>query len=126
MTLLAISLLVIHKVCNIGFYSIRQRSKVVGGVFLAAILSVAQAQMCYPDVKSAYTAYQTHKKPVVDINRADVMQLSTLDGVGVVLARRIVAYRQTYGKFADVEALKQVSGIGDKIIQKNRVRLRAD
>lgn len=51
---------------------------------------------------------------VVDINTADETLLTSLPGVGPVLARRILQYRQDNGPFASVEELMNVEGIGEK------------
>jgi competence ComEA-like helix-hairpin-helix protein len=50
----------------------------------------------------------------LDINRADVMALQALPGVGPALARRIVAHRETHGPFRKPADLLQVSGVGAK------------
>jgi competence protein ComEA len=41
-----------------------------------------------------------------------VKQFEALDGVGPVLAKRIVAYRAANGPFITLEDLDKVSGIG--------------
>ncbi|MEU8378108.1 ComEA family DNA-binding protein [Streptosporangium sp. NPDC048865] len=51
---------------------------------------------------------------VVDLNTATPEQLEQLPGVGEVLARRIVEYREAHGGFRSVEQLRDVSGIGDR------------
>ena len=51
---------------------------------------------------------------LVHLNTADVAELTTLDGIGEVLARRIIAYRTKIGGFTSIRQLKEVSGIGDK------------
>jgi competence protein ComEA len=56
----------------------------------------------------------------VDINGADVETLATLKGVGEVRARAIVKYREMNGPLQSLDDLKNVPGIGDKIIQDNR------
>jgi competence protein ComEA len=56
----------------------------------------------------------------VDINSADVEELMSLRGVGETRAQAIVTYRQTNGPFQSLDDLKNVPGIGDKIIQDNR------
>ena len=50
---------------------------------------------------------------LVNLNTAEVDELETLPGIGPVLAQRIVDYRQSYGPFASVEQLTDVSGIGE-------------
>jgi competence protein ComEA len=54
----------------------------------------------------------------VNINTATVQQLDELDGIGEVMAKRIVAYRGENGSFKSIDAVKNVSGIGDKIYAK--------
>jgi len=48
----------------------------------------------------------------ININRATLAQFDSLDGIGPVIAKRIVEYRKTNGPFATVEDLQKVSGIG--------------
>lgn len=54
----------------------------------------------------------------IDINTADAATLEALPGVGPALAQRIVAYRMAHGPFATVQDLDQVSGIGEKGLQR--------
>jgi competence protein ComEA len=46
------------------------------------------------------------------LNRASAKELESLDGIGPVLAARIIAYRNQNGPFLTVEDLLKVSGIG--------------
>ena len=48
----------------------------------------------------------------IAIHRASAQDLEALDGIGPVLASRIVTYRSANGPFAAVEELLKVSGIG--------------
>lgn len=50
----------------------------------------------------------------ININTATLEELSSLPGIGEVLARRIVAYREQYGPFLSTEELMDVSGISEK------------
>ena len=50
----------------------------------------------------------------VNLNSATEQQLDTLPGVGPVLAQRIVAWRQQHGRFASVDQLREVSGVGER------------
>jgi len=56
----------------------------------------------------------------VDLNQGQLADLMQLPGIGMVLARRIVEYRQTYGHFRSVEELQVVSGIGEGRIARIR------
>jgi competence protein ComEA len=52
-----------------------------------------------------------HSGPI-NINRATARQLDALDGVGPVIAQRIVDYRKLNGSFLTIDDLQKVSGIG--------------
>jgi len=49
----------------------------------------------------------------VDLNRATPTQLAELQGIGPVLAERIVAFREEHGPFDAIEDLLDVPGIGE-------------
>lgn len=50
----------------------------------------------------------------IDLNSASAAQLDTLPGIGPVLAQRIADFRDQHQRFASVDDLKQVQGIGPK------------
>jgi len=50
---------------------------------------------------------------VVNINQADVEELTTLSGIGESIATSIVEYRNKNGNFKNKEDIKNVSGIGE-------------
>jgi comEA protein len=56
----------------------------------------------------------------ISINDATAGDLETLPGIGPSLAQRIVDYRENIGKFATLESLKEVKGIGEKLYSKIR------
>ena len=60
----------------------------------------------------------------IDLNTAGVTELDALPGVGPVLAARIVEWRQVNGRFATVDDLNEVSGIGDATMEKLRPLVR--
>ena len=49
----------------------------------------------------------------VNVNTAPAEELTALPGIGEVLARRIVEYREEHGPFLSEEALMEVPGIGE-------------
>lgn len=51
--------------------------------------------------------------PLININTASQAELESLPGIGPVLARRIIEFRQTHGPFNSIEELKKVPGIGE-------------
>ncbi len=54
----------------------------------------------------------------VDINTANAEELATLKKIGLKKAARIIKYRQVKC-FESVDELREVKGIGKKIIKKN-------
>jgi len=50
----------------------------------------------------------------VNINEAAEEELVKLNGIGTVMARRIIKYRKYYGRFQKIEDIKKIYGIGDK------------
>lgn len=56
----------------------------------------------------------------ININRATVEQLDALPGVGPAVAKRIVAKRDSLGRFQRIEDLDAVKGIGPSLLAKLR------
>ena len=56
----------------------------------------------------------TKKDNKININTATQAELEEITGIGPFLAQKIIEYRESNGKFKDIEELKNVSGIGDK------------
>jgi len=70
------------------------------------------------NLKKNYTVLIEEIKVQISINDVDAGELEDLPGIGPSLANRIVEYRNTYGKFKNLENLKNVKGIGNKLFQK--------
>jgi competence protein ComEA len=56
----------------------------------------------------------------VDVNQADWPELIQLPGVGMVLARRVIAERQLHGDFRSVDDLARVRGLGPRTLDRIR------
>ena len=116
-----------------GVYSLPANSRVVdairmaGGLRISADTSDINQARLLKDGEQIYVApTEKTKVPVgrkfptkketptgpLNINRATAKQFEKLDGVGPVLAKRIVAYRAANGPFITLEDLDKVSGIG--------------
>jgi competence ComEA-like helix-hairpin-helix protein len=52
----------------------------------------------------------------ININTASPDELATLPGIGLTLAGRIVAHRERFGEFEQLEDLLQVTGITERIL----------
>lgn len=61
---------------------------------------------------------------LVLLNRATAKEFEALDGIGPVLAARIIAYRKANGSFASIEDLLKVPGIGASTLSKFKSKLR--
>lgn len=55
---------------------------------------------------------------IININTANLDQLTTLTGIGPAIGQRIIDYRDEYGDFANVEDLTNVKGIGPATFEK--------
>ncbi len=54
---------------------------------------------------------------LIDINSADLDELMSLKGIGMVLGQRIIDYRAEYGGFSAIEDIMLVSGIKESIYE---------
>lgn len=55
---------------------------------------------------------------LINLNTAGQSELESIDGVGPVMAGRIMAWRQEHGRFTSVDQLREISGIGPKTFEK--------
>lgn len=68
---------------------------------------------------------QLHAAQKVNINTADAAQLSSgLFGVGEKKAEAIIAWREANGPFRNMNDVAKVKGIGPKLLEKNKQRIR--
>ena len=61
---------------------------------------------------------------LVDLNRAGLAELDALPGIGPVLAGRILQHRDAHGPFREPEDLLAVPGIGPRLFERLRPRIR--
>ena len=78
------------------------------GVLLMVLLMLTIAQVGSAETKR------------ININTASAAELSELKGVGSAKSQAIVEYREKHGPFKKVEDLKEVRGIGDKLLENLR------
>lgn len=127
---------------NPGVYSLTGRSRVIDAIKAAgdsapgadlSTINLARVlndgEQIYVDATVVNSSGQRVSKKVasgpININRATLRQLDSLDGIGPVIAGRIIEYRKKNGSFLTVDDLQKVSGIGAaKFAQiKSKVRI---
>ncbi len=57
---------------------------------------------------------------MVNINTADDQALELLPGIGPARARAIIEYRKAKGPFKRVDSLSEISGIGERALERIR------
>ena len=129
-------------VMNPGVYSLPLNARVVeaikaaGGlkkgadtsdINQARILKDGEQIYVYPAALSGnggVTRPAIRKNGPIMINRATVKDFESLDGIGPVLANRIINYRKSNGPFTAIEDLLKVPGIGQSKFAQFKEKLR--
>ncbi len=70
------------------------------------------------EIHSVATSSEEKKSSVVNLNKATETDLQTLPGIGPAKATAIITYRTEHGDFKTVEELGEVSGFGDKTVER--------
>lgn len=78
-----------------------------------------------PTEASAPQSEELNPKPI-NINSANISELTQLKGIGESKAKAIIQYRQEKGAFTNIEEIVLVKGIGNSILEKNRQTLAAE
>lgn len=94
----------------------------IGSLNLAAKVTDGQ-QVLVGEPAATGTAVATAGGSV-DLNSATAQDLDALPGIGPVLAQRIVDWRTEHGRFASVDQLREVSGIGESKYQQLKSKVR--
>ena len=114
---------------NPGVYTLIGRSRVIDAIKAAgdsapgadlSTINLARVlndgEQIYVDSTVVNSSGQRVSKKVssgpININRATLRQLDALDGIGPVIAGRIIEYRKKNGSFLTIDDLQKVSGIG--------------
>lgn len=79
------------------------------------VTSTSQSEAASSAPVSSASSFSEAK---VNINTATKEELIGLNGIGEVLAGRIIEYREANGGFKDVRELTNVKGIGEKLLEK--------
>jgi competence protein ComEA len=102
----------------------KARMRVCSIVVMMALVWLAAWPVTVPAAGRGHEgATDTSVGGPVNINTADVKQLSTLDGVGKKLAQKIVDYREAHGQFKKPDEVRKVDGVGKALWERNRDRI---
>ena len=112
----AVTFLVILILAGSGFWGLRRFAP---AVFLGKPDLIAVPNEERPQNQATETVIPSTPE-LLNINTASAKELQTLPNIGVQMAKRIIAYREQHGKFASVNALQEVKGIGAKTLEKLR------
>ena len=112
----AVNFLVILILVGSGFWGVRRFAPAVflGKPDLIAVPNEEHSQSQTTETLAPSTP------ELLNINTASAEELQTLPNIGAQMAQRIVNYREQHGKFASMEALQNVKGIGAKALEKLR------
>lgn len=98
-----------------GFFLGRNREPESVVVSVPAVMQTEPPQTTIPSVPpETFSHIPTSPSFPLNINSATKEDLTTLPGIGDVLAQRILNYRNRNGGFASVDELLNVEGIGEK------------
>jgi competence ComEA-like helix-hairpin-helix protein len=99
----------------------RAQQTVIAALVLAAMIAVGLWWWRNGGADGGLVDYdrlpQREARFLVNVNTAPAAELAELPGVGQVLAERIIEHRETQGPFRSLNDLKQVKGIGDRILE---------
>ena len=112
----AVSFLVVLILVGSGFWGVRRFAPAVflGKPDLIAVPNEERPHSQTPETLASSTP------ELLNINTASTKELQTLPNIGPQMAQRIVDYRKQHGRFASVDALQNVKGIGAKTVEKLR------
>lgn len=77
-------------------------------------------------VESSHQSPSETTKGKVNLNTATITDLQSISGIGAKRAQDIIDYRDSSGGFKSVDELSNVSGIGDKTLEKLREEVTVD
>lgn len=127
-----IAVYVVGEVVNPGVYFLSQNSRIqnaieAAGGFTASAdivsinlaMKLADGMKIYvPPVNYGSRIASENGQVLINVNMASIAELESIPGIGPVLAKRIYEYRQKNGPFSSYEDLLNVSGIGEKTLEK--------
>ncbi|MFD0845585.1 helix-hairpin-helix domain-containing protein [Streptococcus saliviloxodontae] len=92
-----------------------------------AIIVAKQGEQIISDQQSPLASpSESDESSKINLNKATLADLQTISGIGAKRAQDILDFRESRGGFKSVEDLKNVSGIGDKTLEKLKDEVTVD
>ncbi len=110
---------------KIGEFENWEEVKKVYGISEKQIKTLQKYFYIKPLVPKTQTKPKKRKYIIIELNSANEQELQTLPGIGKVLAKRIVKYRNLLGGYTNIKQLKEVYGLSEDTYRKikNKVRV---
>lgn len=84
---------------------------------ITTVITIPEITTIETSITESATVKLSEPNGLINLNTAGIEELKQLNGVGDVIAARIVEYAQTIG-FKSIDEIKNVKGIGDKKYEK--------
>ncbi len=99
--------------------------KHTAGVLALALFTLSGASAIAAEMPVAQQEASVTSELTVNINTADEETLADLlNGIGEARARAIIEYREANGPFRSAADLEAVSGVGERIVERNLAVIR--
>jgi competence protein ComEA len=114
-----------------GFQGLPRHAQ-LGLAFLLGILTLLLTQHAWKRLAPAgrpselWPSSVSASQYLVDLNKAPREEIQQLPGIGPTLAKRIVDDREQNGRFASLEDLRRVHGIGSATVETLRSRVKVE
>lgn len=106
----------------------RQTMLMIGVALIIIALIIAYVSLSSPRVYEAESVSVTRQNNTstneetsvtypININTATLEELESINGIGELRAKDIIAYRQLVGKYKSVDEIKNIKGFGDGLYE---------
>lgn len=110
------------KITNEMVIIIYTKDEVKNSIAKGDVTKVIENECHCPDIKNDVCinnnqSQSDNQNKLVNINTASLEEIQSLPGIGESKAKAIIEYRNSSGKFQNIEDVLKVSGIGEKLYE---------